>query len=124
MSISIYRIYGQIGESRLLTKEGVAACDEAIRFLVSAQPVPPIDIDIGLCIAAKGAHTFIPYKRAFLWLAKLSMWDVLCCANAEAVLACGPTGSTDVTSMSGLSSHGTLTGEIAELSKFGARNGR
>jgi uncharacterized protein YkwD len=37
----------------LATSDGVAAVDEAINFLRAAQPVPPLEIVKGMCLAAK-----------------------------------------------------------------------
>ncbi len=41
------------GEIPLITQEGVAALDDAIRYLRSAKPVPPLDTSPGLSRAAK-----------------------------------------------------------------------
>ena len=41
------------GEIPIIKKEGVAALDEAIRYLRSAKPVPPLDPSTGLSRAAK-----------------------------------------------------------------------
>jgi len=40
------------GHTRLRTKEGTAALDEAIRFLQSAQPLPPLTLSRGMSQAA------------------------------------------------------------------------
>jgi uncharacterized protein YkwD len=40
------------GRTRIRTKEGTAAVDEAIRFLQSAQPLPPLAISPGMSRAA------------------------------------------------------------------------
>src|SRR5256714_15382565 len=40
------------GHTRLRTKEGTAAVDEAIRFLQSAQPLPPLTLSRGMSRAA------------------------------------------------------------------------
>ncbi|KAL6051491.1 hypothetical protein QOT17_019156 [Balamuthia mandrillaris] len=39
----------------LKTQEGVAACDEAIRFLMNAVPLEPFAVAYGMCLAAKEA---------------------------------------------------------------------
>ena len=40
------------GHTRIRTKEGTAALDEAIRFLQSAQPLAPLAVSRGMCRAA------------------------------------------------------------------------
>jgi uncharacterized protein YkwD len=40
------------GRTRIRTKEGAAALDEAIRFLRNAQPQPPLALSPGMCRAA------------------------------------------------------------------------
>jgi len=40
------------GHTRILTKEGTAAVDEAIRFLQNAQPLPPLALSRGMSRAA------------------------------------------------------------------------
>jgi uncharacterized protein YkwD len=45
------------GEIPIVTQEGVAALDEAIHYLRSAKPVPPLDSSIGLSRAASDHAT-------------------------------------------------------------------
>src|ERR1700740_1162100 len=40
------------GKTRIRTKEGTAAIDEAIRFLQNAQPLPPLTVSRGMSRAA------------------------------------------------------------------------
>jgi len=89
------KIFAPPGAQRLMTREGIAACDEAIHFLMSCQPAPGVEFDPGLCQAAK-----------------------------QAVNEGGPTGTTNISSLNNLHAHGTLTGEISELSKYGALSAR
>jgi uncharacterized protein YkwD len=40
------------GRTRLVTKEGARALDDAVRFLRSAQPLPPLTLSEGMCQSA------------------------------------------------------------------------
>ncbi len=46
-------LFERPGEIPVITQEGVAALDEAIHYLRSAEPVPPVSPSIGLSRAAK-----------------------------------------------------------------------
>jgi uncharacterized protein YkwD len=79
----------------LVTEEGAAAVDEAIRFLRSTNPLPPFNVSSAM---AKAAH--------------------------EAISEVGPTGETSCESIKRFEQYGRFEQEAVEIASFGTADPR
>eukprot|EP01089_Gocevia_fonbrunei_P016130 TRINITY_DN4931_c0_g1_i1.p1 TRINITY_DN4931_c0_g1~~TRINITY_DN4931_c0_g1_i1.p1 ORF type:complete len:187 (-),score=39.28 TRINITY_DN4931_c0_g1_i1:50-610(-) len=80
----------------LQTKEGITACEEAIRFLLGAYALPELQLSYGMCLAAQ-----------------------------EAQQKLGPTGSTvHPNSVEQLTKYGRFEKEAIEICGFGGNDAR